>query len=76
MLDTMTETAMFAMHEDRLARARRRLLLIEADRARTGKRAGRPCASRERIAQRLVALAERIAPTVTMTQTGTGVPAR
>jgi hypothetical protein len=77
MFDVSTTAAVgCAMHEDRLARARRNVLLIEAAHASTGERTRRYCVSRELIAKGLVALAERIAPTVTMPRTGTGAPAR
>jgi hypothetical protein len=71
-----TESMMLAMHEERLARASRKALLIEAKRASTGKRPGRASASRERIAQGLVALAKRIAPAVTAPRTETGMLTR
>jgi hypothetical protein len=75
--NSMTGAVGFAMHEERLARAKRNLLLIEATHARTGHRTHRACVNRERMAQGLVALAARIAPkTVTKPRTGIGAPAQ
>jgi hypothetical protein len=73
--NSMTGAVGFAMHEERLARARRNLLLSEAEQVIQGKRTGR-FVSREVLAQVLVALAERLAPTVTLSRTGTGMLAR
>lgn len=66
----------FEIQEDRLAQARRNVLLIEAEHASTGKRLHRSRVSRELMAKGLVALAEWIAPTVTMPRTDTGPLAR
>lgn len=77
MFDTsMTGAVGFAMHAHRLAQARRNVQLTEAERACTGCRPRRACVSRDLIAQGLVALAARIAPSVTMPRTGTGALAR
>jgi hypothetical protein len=73
---SMTGAVGFAMHEERLAQASRNVRLSEAEQARTGERPRRACVSRDLIAQGLVAMAARIAPTVTKPRTGTGALAR
>jgi hypothetical protein len=74
--DSITGAVAFAMHEDRLRRARRNMLLSEAADARSGHRRRHDWVSRERLARGLVALAKRLAPSVTMARTGTGAVAR
>jgi hypothetical protein len=74
--NSMTGAVGCAMHEERLARATRNLLLSEAEQGIKGERTQRAYVSRERLAQGLVALAARLAPSVTMPRTGTDVLGR
>ena len=69
--NSMTGAVGFAMHEDRLAKANRNLRLTEAEQVRG--MVGATC--RARIAQALMALATRSAPTITRSETGTLIPA-
>ena len=73
MLENMTGAVGFAMHEDRLATAAKNLRLIEAEQARAGRGAHSRDSVSVVIAKALVALATRIAPSVTM---GTVAPAQ
>jgi hypothetical protein len=63
--DSMTGAVAFAMHVDRLAQARRNMPLNEAEDARSGQRRRHASVSRERVALGLVALAARLAPSLT-----------
>jgi hypothetical protein len=65
MFDNMTGAVGFAMHEDRLARATKNLRLIEAEQAREGQRARVRGSVSMALAKGLVALATRLAPSVT-----------
>ncbi len=69
--NSMTGAVGFAMHEDRLAKAADNLRLAEATQVRG--MVGATC--RARIAQALMALAARIAPSITRPETGTLAPA-
>jgi hypothetical protein len=72
MFDDTTGMVAFAMHEDRLRWAMANRRVREAARGRRVRRDGERGGSvRVRVAQGLVALAERIAPTVMMPRTGT-----
>jgi hypothetical protein len=74
---SMTGAVGCALQAERLAQATRNVRLIEAEQASAAKRTGRRVVSREGIAEGLVALAARIAPTtVTTARTGIGVVAR
>lgn len=75
MFDNMTGAVGFAMHEDRLATAARNLRLREAERGRPPSRDKIGAACRATVAQGLLALATRIAPTVARPDTGTLAPA-
>jgi hypothetical protein len=76
MLENMAGAVGFAMHEDRLATAARNLRLREAERARPPSRGRIGAACRATLAQALLALATRIAPTVARPDTGTLAPAQ
>lgn len=75
MFDNLTGAVGFAMHEDRLATAARNLRLREAERAQPPSRGKIGAAYRATIAQGLMALATRVAPTVARPDTGTLAPA-
>jgi hypothetical protein len=66
MFDNMTGAVGFAMHEDRLAQAERNQRLLEAEATAKGQRRHAGAAYRVVLAQCLIALAARIAPTVTL----------
>jgi hypothetical protein len=74
--NSMTGAVGFALHEERLARARRNLLLSEAEQASTGKRTRCAWVRREVLARGLVTLAGRRAPSVTLARTGSEMLAR
>jgi hypothetical protein len=76
MFDNMMWEVTSAIRMERLAQARRNLLLNEAEQASTGERTRRHFVSREVLARRLVALAARLAPGVPMPRTGTEVLGR
>jgi hypothetical protein len=76
MFDNMTWEVAAAGREERLARAQRNTLLSAAAAARSGHGRRQVWVSRERMALGLVALAARLAPTVTTARIGTGVLAR
>jgi hypothetical protein len=65
MFDNMTGAVGFAMHEDRLARAAKNLRLIEVEQARGEQRAHFRGSVSVVVAKALVALATRLAPSVT-----------
>jgi hypothetical protein len=65
MLENMAGAVGFAMHEDRLQRAAKNLRLIEAEQARRERRAHVRGSVSVITATALVALATRIAPSVT-----------
>jgi hypothetical protein len=75
MLENLAGAVGFAMHEERLARAAHNVRLIEAKRAATGQRAI-DGSYRASLARALVALAVRLAPTVSQSNPGIAVMAQ
>jgi hypothetical protein len=71
MFDNMTGAVGFAMHEDRLARAAKNLRLIEAEQASGGQRAHVRGSASVVIAKALIAVATRLAPSVTTSTVAT-----
>lgn len=75
MFENLSEFVGYAMHDDRMLRARKDARVAEAGQAQPPSRGKIGAACRATLAQGLLALATRIAPMVTRPETGTLAPA-